>query len=243
MLNAIQLRELASPVSPFGHLSQTLRDRLHQWVSERPRPPGSDLLAHEMVSAVVAIYDDALAQLSGKTGERADAARAQISAARAPLAAGLELVDALQANFGGVLAVELQKRITSTRAALASALAAKEVATRSTIDAAVLEVERCLADIRELDRDLGSIREGLIVPWKSPYRALWPDIEDLRSAAQSTRALEQQRAKSPRAAEVHAAIEQGIKAPTHVAVLWIAYETKSDHELLVWRWRAFAERG
>jgi hypothetical protein len=191
-----------------------------------------------MARAVVAIYDDALARLEGKTGPRADAARDQISAARAPIAAAFDLVKSLQADFGGPIGLELQQRIVSTRAGLSAALAAKELATRATVDAALLEVERCLADARELDRDISSINDRLSVRFLQ-----WPNLEELQSAESSTRDLEKQSAKNPKAAQVHAAIEQGIKAPAHVAALWIAYESQPDHPLTEWRWRGFAERG
>jgi hypothetical protein len=243
MLNAIQLREAATPVNPRAYLSTLISGRLCQWVGDcgDSRGPDTDKLAHPKVTAVVAIYDDALARLKGKTGERADAARAQISAARTPLASALDLVNSIQGDFDGPLSRELEKRIATTRAALASALAAREVATRATIDAAVLECERCLADLRELDRDLASVYEKLSFPTLKP---LLPNFDEIAAAKQATASLEAVPAKRVRAADVHAAIEQGLKAPAHVAVLWIAYETKpvDSCELLQWRWRGFAER-
>lgn len=244
-LNAA-LREAAAPVHTTQHLSAALRGRLCQWIPDvfdsGVHRVDSDKLAHPKATAIVAIYDDALARLEGKTGSRADASRKQIRAARAPLAEALDLVNSIQGDFGGPLGRTLQKRIASTRAGLASALAAKEVATRDTIDAAVLECERCLADIRELDRDLASIYEGLIVPWKRPG-VLWPEIDDLCRAESSTLALQQLSPKRLRAAEVHTAIEMGLKAPAHEAMLWPAYETAPDHPLIQWRAQALAERG
>jgi len=81
----------------------------------------------------------------------------------------------------------------------------------------------------------------MLVPWKRP-NVLWPKIEDLQSAEASTRALESVPGKRVRAADVHAAIDQGLKAPDHVAALWVAYEAQPDHELVKWRWRGYAER-
>jgi len=225
----------SEPVDPLGYIRAELRLPLLRWLPERPRPPGSDELAYSSVSAVVALYDDALAKLKGKTGPRADAARTALAAARAPLVEKLALADALRIDFSGPLGLDLQKRIVATRANLRKAFAAREVATRDTIEEALLEIERCYADSRELARDLDAIKEKLSVP--SP-----PNIEVLLSAETTTRDLESVSAKQVRAAHVHAAIEIGLKAPAHLAALWIAYERDSEHSLLAWRWRAYAER-
>lgn len=237
MMNAAQLRDAASPVNPRALLDQILGPRLNQW--DKPLTRDSEVPAQEVARAILAIYDDALARLKGKTGPRAVAALAQISTSRAPIAAAFELAKSLQAEVGfdGVLGRELQKRIVSTRVALAAALAVRELATRSTIDAALLECERCMADCRELDRDIAAINDRLSVRFLQ-----WPNLLELRSAEATTQALEKQSAKNPKAAQVHAALALGLEAPAHVAALWIAYETQPDHELIKWRARAAAER-
>jgi hypothetical protein len=240
MLNAIQLREAATPVNPRAHLSTILSARLNQWdqplvrtASEAPLPR-----AIEIARELVRLFDGAERSLGDRSGARADAARKLISEAREPIADRIKLVDGLRADFSGPLGRELQARIVSTRAALASALAAKELATRATVDAALLEVERCLADCRELARNFEATNERLSV------RLLqWPNLDELRSAQASTQALEKQSAKNPKAAAVHAAIAQGLEAPAHVAALFVAFESSPDHELVKWRWRAYAERG
>jgi hypothetical protein len=235
----------SEPVNAHSFLRDALRGRLPQWFHVPGAPgfahPDSDKFAWPKVTAIVAIYDDALARLEKKTGARADTAREQLRAAREPLAAKLDLVNSIRADFGGPLGLELQQRVSTTRLHLRQALAAKELANSSKIEAALLDVEKAWASIRELSRDLDSINERLIVPWKTNGLA-WPDLAELESAERSTAALESVSAKQVRAAHVHAAIEQGIKAPAHVAALWIAYESNSDHELLKWRWRAYAER-
>lgn len=236
-MNTTQLREAASAVNARTHLSQILSPRLDQWDTPYKRHPEVVTPSyHAHATAIVALYDQALARLKGADA-RAASARDQISTAREPLAAALALVDSLRADFSGPLGVELQNRITATRANLAAAVAAKELATRSTIDAALLEVERCLADVREIERDLAAIYERL-----SPRTLQWPDLDALRTAEPATRELERQSAKNPKAAQVHAAIEQGLEAPADVAALFVAFETQPDHELLKWRWRAYAER-
>lgn len=166
-------------VHPRTHLSRALTHRLQSWivVLNAPGRTDEDKLARPKATAAIAIYDDALCRLeaSKKTGARADAAREQIRAARAPLAAAVELVDSIGYDFGGVLGIDLQNRIAGARADLLAALAAKELATRSTVEAALLSIEQCWADVREIDRDLASIYERLIVP---PLG----DIDALRSA-------------------------------------------------------------
>lgn len=235
-----QLNQAAQPVNARVHLSDILRNRMAKWLGPVFNAPGfvvpdPDKIAMPKVAAVLAIYDEALARLEGKTGTRADAARERITAARAPLAAGRDLVDSIGADFNGVLANELCRRIDSTRSNLGKAIAAKEVASRQTVEVALLEIERCLADIRELDREIASIYERLIVP------PLPDNLENLQLAEASTRALQQQ-VKNPSAAQVHAAIEEGLKASDHVAALWIAYEA-AENDLVQWRWRGYAERG
>lgn len=234
-------REASAPVNTRAHLGSIISSRLCQWVGDcgDSRGPDPDKLGHPRVTAVVAVFDDALSRLDGKTGARADAAREHIRAARAPLAAALELVNGLGAGLDQPLALELQKRIASTRAGLAAALAAKELATRDKIEAALLEVEKSWADIRELDRDLTSVYERLSFPTLKP---LLPNLDELLSAKQTTAALEAVPVKRIRAADVHAAIEFAMNAAPNVALLCVAFETQPDHPLIKWRAQALAER-
>jgi len=235
------LPEEAKPVETLHHLSRVIVTRLARWIPDVVGAvgfhyPDDDKFAYPKAGAVVEVYDDALARLKGKTGERAKAARERVRTDRAPIAAALDLINSLRGDLSGPLGVELRTRIASTRAALASALAEKEVAPRAKIRDAVIAIEEAWADIRELDRDLASLYERLIVP---PL----PDIDELRGAERLTVKLESSPAERVRAVDVHAAIEQGINAPAHMAVLFIAYETKPDHPLVQWRAQALAERG
>lgn len=231
--------EESKPVLTAKHLSDRIRNRLCQWVPNVFNAPGfcypdEAKMAHPRATAAVAVFDVALARLKGKTGERAEAAREAITAARAPIAAALDLVNSIGADLNGPIGVELQSRIQATRAALATALAAKEVAPRAQIRDVVIAIEEAWADIRELERDLDSVYERLIVP---PL----PDLGGLQSAEVSTRALESLPAK-PSALQVHAAIQQGLEAPAHVAALFVAFETKPEHPCIQWRAQAVAER-
>jgi len=230
----------AKPVHAVAHLSTAFRNRLCKWIPDvfgaySGLYPDEGCFAHPKAAAVVAIYDDALARLEGKTGARADAAREHIVKAHAPIAAALELVNSLQGDFGGPLGVELQSRINSTRAALVATITAKETATREGVQNALLAIEQAWADIRELDRDLASIYERLIVP---PL----PNLDELRNAETLTREIESLPGTRPSAVQVHGAIEQGLKADPAIARMFVAFETKPDHELVKWRARGLAER-
>ena len=250
-MNALALQHKAleqsatEPVNPRAHIATAL-GRLTSWLNVPGRPgfskPDDDKYAHPKVTAVVAIYDRALALLDKKKGPRADAAREQLAAAREPLARKLDLANALGADFDGPLGCELQRRIATTRLRLRQALAAKELANSSKIEAALLEEAKAWADIRELARDLESINEQLIVPWRTNGLA-WPDLAELEDAERSTATLSSVPTKQVRAAHVHAAIEQGMKAPAHVAAIFVAFESDPEHPLIKWRAQALAERG
>jgi len=232
-LHAAHMNSLCEPVNARAELSRLLRARLCAWLGFVHDAPGfsvpdRDRWFYPKAAAALAVYDDALAKLEGKTCPRAASAREMLTAARAPLAAGRDLADSLGPNLDQSLALELGERMTAARAALRAAIVAKETATRPTVGSALLEIEKCFCDLKAVDLDVDSINERLILP---PL----PSIEELESAAANTRALES--VKRPKAADVHAAIEQGVKAPAHVGALWIAYETQPDNELVKWRWR------
>lgn len=238
MTSAFILPDEAKPTNSRYDLSQALASRLSMWL------PGvlngytidDGTHAHPRVTALVSIYDDALARLKGKTGARAETAREQISASRAPLVEQLVLVNGLGAGFDGPLSLEFRSRIDSTRAALAKVLYDIHLATRATVAELLVEKERCLADCRELERDLAAVSDGIIAP-----RPL-PNPDEFSKAKQMTAALEAVPAKRVRATDVHGAIEQGMNTPPGVAALFVAYETKPDHPLVVWRAQALAER-
>src|SRR6188474_870807 len=123
------MHALSEPVNARSHLATIIRSRLDQWLYEREPPPGSDKKAAERCAGVLAVYADCLSRLEGKTCARSKAAREQIRAARDPIAEKLELVESLQVDLSGPLALELQARVTATRSNLKTALAARELAT------------------------------------------------------------------------------------------------------------------
>jgi len=232
----------AKPVNSHVELARLIQHRLSAWlpgVYQATWSPDHDKFLHPRVSALVAVYDAALARLEGKTGTRAEAARKLLTDARAPFAAQLQVVDGLGAGLDRPLALEYRARIDSTRAALAKVLHAIHAAKRADIAALVVEREGSLADCRELERDLAALYESIM-------RSHTPaQLDELLAAAASaevsTQALEALPAK-PRAVDVAAAITQGLEAPAHVAALFVAYETKPDHPAIKWRTQALAER-
>lgn len=211
--------------NPRGHVIFLIRDRLVPWTDG----------ARGRAVAALALLDDAIARLKG-SGDRATHTRGVLKSRRETIARAAAVYDSIGEDFSGALAGELIARMTATRAALVAARAVRNLATRETVAEALIEIEKCLADIRQLDRDVIDVLSQLAVP-------SMPDAHDFARAEQATAALESASAKQLRAVDVHGAIGQALETPGSIADLFIIYETKPDHPLIKWRAQALAERG
>ena len=184
--------------------------------------------------AAVEQLDGALVKLSERTGTREDAAREWLTSQRKTIADALAAFESIGADLGGPLARDLVSRITAIRAALASAYAAKACATRETVETALLEIEKCLADDRTLARDIAAAAASLALP-------SLPDAKSFHDAAGNTADLERLPAKRPSARQMHRVLDNAFNTSPAVALLHVIYETQPEHELVKLRARAIAE--
>jgi hypothetical protein len=219
--------------SPRDWLATHFRDTLGFWA-----PVKQHILAGQRseefylprAQASLDLLDDALARLAKKTGDRANAARADLTDQRKAIADAITMFESIGADLSGPVARDLIERTSRVRASLAAAHRAKELATRETVEAAILEIERCLADDRALARDVRATLAALAGP-------TLPDAADFKDAKGNTEDLQRLPGKNPPASLVARAIEAGIDAPSRVRDLWIVFESNPQHELIQWRWR------
>ncbi|HYQ00001.1 MAG TPA: hypothetical protein VER96_15100 [Polyangiaceae bacterium] len=176
------------------------------------------------------LIDDALARLAKKTGDRANAARAELTQQRKEISDAIAVFESIGADLTGPLARTLIERAARVRGALAAAQRAKDLATRETVESALLEIEKCLADDRALARDVQATLAALAGP-------TLPDAADFKDAKGNTEDLQRLPGKNPPASLVARAIQAGIDAPSRVRDLWIIFESNPQHELIQWRWR------
>jgi hypothetical protein len=237
-----RLREPQIP-SPHETLKTILVEALGRWdrtpVTSQSYSAGRPAHTYARARSVAAItlLGEALAALGDRAGDRAAAVRVELTAQRAVIAAAVEHYDSL-ADLTGPLAQDLITRIAAVRAASTAAWTAKEHATRDTVEAALLEIEKVAAEARQLDRDIAQALAGLQVPEL-------PSENDFRDAKLNSEDLERQPGKRPRAELVARAIDAGTNTPLSVARLFVAYESpgaEQTHELVKWRARALAER-
>lgn len=223
--------------SPREVLRIALFDRLGQWAPIKQHisagNPASQF-ARTRALAALDLLDDALAQLGNRKGARAETTRAALAAQRATIAAALAAFDSIGATLDGPVAQDFIARITASRAALAEAFAAKEVSTRETVEAASLEIERCLSDARALDRDISTLVQSLALPE-------FPSKASFEIAERTTADLERQ-PKKPSIRAIAGAIDAGLSTPDSIASLFVIYESDPPHELVAWRARAMAEK-
>ncbi|HEX3853603.1 MAG TPA: hypothetical protein VHW01_21710 [Polyangiaceae bacterium] len=224
--------------SPHEYLKVQLNDGLGRWfrlqgTAMEGRPADEFFMPKAL--AALEFLDSALELLGAKTGDRAETTRAALTDQRKMIADAIAHIESLGALLDGPLAKSLVDRIAAGRVAIEAAGVAKDHATRATVEASLLEIEKCQADARELDRDVAATKSKL---WQLPTL---PDAQAFKDAQLATAAIECNPGKRPTARAVHRAIDQGIIASPEQARLWIIFETSADHELLKWRWRAVAE--
>ena len=222
--------------SPRNWLEMQFNERLGAWMRVRQTQmsgrPDHEFFKPRAVAALE-MLDNALELLGARTGNRAESTRTELLAQRHAIASAVNHFDSLGADLRGSRAIDLEQRITASRAALAAAYAARENAKRETVESALLEIEKELAESRQLDRELATAVASLALP------AL-PSAADFEKARTATRDLESQPGKRPSARAVHAAISAGMTADPNVSRLWVVYESAAEHELVKWRARAAA---
>ena len=229
--------ELRNPVyKPHDWVRHCLFENLGRWVSVPQHTlaglPGPK--AKDRAVASLELLDSALAKLGTRTGPREDAARQSLTAQRDRIAASLAHFESVKGDLSGPLAVQLSERIAASRAAVAAAYAAKEHATRANVESAILEIEKCLAESREIDRDLDAAKAALFPPE-------FPNVAEFETARSETEALERMPAKRPSARAMHHVLEAAFRAVPAVSRLFVVYETTPDHELVKLRAKAIAE--
>lgn len=220
--------------TPRQTIQSQFFDLLGRWEHIKQHPfagvPGQRFAKARSLEALELI-DDALNRLGARTGLREADCRESLKAQRARIAEALAAFDALGSKLDAPKALELIERSGAVRQALDAAYRAKELATRETVETTSLELERCLVDSRQLDRDIAAALASIAIPE-------FPRAADFDKARRDTIDTEAMPAKRPTARQVHRAIEAGMSASPAVSRLWIIYETQPDHECVKWRWRA-----
>ncbi|HEX3850094.1 MAG TPA: hypothetical protein VHW01_03960 [Polyangiaceae bacterium] len=225
-------RVLAAP-SPHDYLFGSWRDRLAHW-AHIPQTEGIGGNHDHRVRTVAAIsHLDGAIDALGKRDR--NGTRKFLLDTRAKLQAALDAFDSVKEDLSGPVGRALIAKIATTRASLSAAQDAVHFATRDNVAELTLALHVEEAEGRELDRELVSIYESFEPPHLDNWEAL---IKDARG---STSDLERLPSRDPTVRQIHRVIDAGLNADPAIARLWIAYETKSEHTLVAWRWRAFAE--
>jgi hypothetical protein len=222
---------------------QVLRSALHEhgrlpaWASIKQahnsgQPP--EFYAESRVRAALAMLDDALGQISARSGERVASTRNWLNRERDRVAAALNAFESVGANLSGQGALVLIGRIDAARLAFARANEAVHLADRDTADEANRELERCEAEFRSIDRAVADLYAALAVP-------SLPDAKTFAEARAATIDLARRAGKKPGIVDQHHAMDLGRDASPNAARLWIIYETE-PHALIDLRWARYAAR-
>lgn len=227
--------------SPRTWLEMVLNEHLGRW-DRVPQTMMSGRPYHEFfkpkAEASLQLIDGALERLGAKAGDRAESTRAWLTERRNSIAGALDHFTSLGALLDGPYAVDLISRISASRAALAKAYADKECASRATVEAAILEIERCLCDSREIDRDVAEAKTALLSLPELPAAA------DFAKAEGETLAVEELPKARPYARQMFQVLQAAFSTPATISRLHVVYETPGlDHALVQLRARAIVEGG
>jgi hypothetical protein len=193
---------------------------------------------YEDVRAAIATCDAALSKLGKKTGDRADAARSELTATRARLTDALDAFASVGAELDGPAALDLIAKITTARAENAAA----ELAMRSAEEPADVRACRDAIDLasargRKVDRELAALSQRLAFP-------KLPPVADIERAQSDTAQLVEFAGRSTQPARaMHLALDQGLAVSPAVAKWLVCFEPASGKaaELCALRWQRYSE--
>lgn len=195
---------------------------LMRWGWDSGKPPQHPIPGLAVVRASIVQLDEAITLLGERAGDRADAARAWLTAERDRCARALDALEPLTNEAGGFPGAGFDQLFAEYAARLAGASAAKAALARSTTATVRLAREQLdLAEARIREFTQGELAELLDrLAWPAP-----PAAATLDAARADTAALHAQARDTDKPATLLAlALDQGRKATAEVALLYIVHE-------------------